>query len=115
MPEDNYDQDIHEWMEKNIPEGSVLYEIYARDKPEELGGTELKIGELITDSVITASLYGDEHFAFRHQKYEDDLVYHPEWEPYVPKEKFFEPEIQLIGDFIYGCPFAHFFRGSKED
>lgn len=97
-----------------IPVGTVLYEVWARDVPEELGGTEVKIAEIITDSIVTPSLYGDEHFAFRHQRYEDDLIYHPEWEPYVPNTKFFSEEIQLTADIIHGCPFAHFFPWTKE-
>ena len=47
MPADNYDEDMATQMLK-IPVGTVLYEVWARDVPEELGGTEVKIAEIIT-------------------------------------------------------------------
>jgi len=42
-----------------IPVGSTLYEVYAMDKPKELGGKEQKIGDLITDGKFTTSKWAD--------------------------------------------------------
>ena len=55
------------------------------DAPEELGGTETKIAEIVTASELTTSNWGDEKMYFRHTRMENDLTFHPEWEPYTPK------------------------------
>lgn len=68
-----------------IPSGSLLYDIYATDKPVELGGVESKIGQLVTASEMTTSNWGDTHMFIRHQRMDDDLAIKPEWEPYAPK------------------------------
>lgn len=68
-----------------IKSGSTLYDVYALDKPTELGGKEQKIAEVRTKSEMTTSLWGDDHFYIRHQKMEEDFVFRPEWEPYAPK------------------------------
>ena len=68
-----------------IPSGSVLYDIYATDMPTELGGVESKIGQFVTASEFTTSLWGDGHMYIRHQRMEEDLALRPEWEPYTPK------------------------------
>ena len=53
------------------------------------------IGEFILASQTTTSLWGDDHLFFRHQRMDDDLAIHPEWEPYVPMyEGFFSLEQQ---------------------
>ena len=49
--------------------------------PEELGGTETKIAEVVTASELTTSNWGDEKMFFRHERMENDLAFHPEWEP----------------------------------
>jgi len=33
-----------------IPEGTVLYTVYARDRPSTLGGVETAIGEIVSRS-----------------------------------------------------------------
>ena len=68
-----------------IRQGTVLYEVYAMDKPAELGGSEKHIASIKTKSALTTSNWGDEHFYIRHERMDDDLAIHPEWEPYVPK------------------------------
>ena len=96
---DNFMDDL-----ATIPAGSVLYDVYAQDKPTELGGTEQLIAKLVSDSTFTSSNWGDEHLFFRHQRYDDDLVFHPEWEPYVPRyEGFFK--LQQEATSKPGCPF----------
>jgi len=55
------------------------------DKPAELGGTEMKIGVIVTQSEMTTSNWADEKMYIRHQRMEEDLAIKPEWEPYAPK------------------------------
>lgn len=45
----------------------------------------MKIAEITTTSEMTTSYWGDEKMYFRHQRMEDDLAIHPEWEQYTPK------------------------------
>jgi len=66
-----------------IPNGSTLYEVYAMDQPEELGGTEVHIADLVMVSDMITSLWGDQHLFFRHQDMMDDLEIHPEWKEYT--------------------------------
>jgi hypothetical protein len=78
-----------------IPNGSTLYEVYAMDQPEELGGTEVHIADLVMTSDMITSLWGDQHLFFRHQDMMDDIDLIPEWKEYT--ESFgFEHET--------GCP-----------
>ena len=85
---------------KTVAAGSTLYEVYAWDAPEELGGTEAFIANIVTDSEVTTSRWGDEHLEFRHQRYEDDLAYRPEWTPYIPSFSMFGWNEPMV------CPFG---------
>ena len=49
-----------------ISEGSTLWDVYAWDNPEELGGTEQLIGKIVTASEMTTSSWSDEHLYIRH-------------------------------------------------
>lgn len=42
-----------------IPTGSTLYQVFALDKPTQLGGKEIHIGDLVTESEFTTSVWGD--------------------------------------------------------
>mmetsp|Transcript_30233 Transcript_30233/g.21982 ORF Transcript_30233/g.21982 Transcript_30233/m.21982 type:complete len:112 (-) Transcript_30233:92-427(-) len=70
-----------------IPSGSVIYQVFATDKPVELGGSETHIGDLVSTSEFTTSAWGDEHFFIRHQDFGDDLKIHPEWAQYTSSFK----------------------------
>lgn len=72
---------------QTVPENAKLYDIYAWDSPEQLGGTEALIGTLQLDGKLTSSSWGDQHLFFRHQLMDDDVKIHPEWAPYVPSYK----------------------------
>jgi len=48
---------------------------------------------------MTASKWGDEHLFFRHQKADDDIKHHPDWEKYYPKY-----DKSLLSG--WKCPFA---------
>jgi len=52
--------------------------------PSELGGQEFHIGDLVTTSDVTSTLWGDDHLFFRHQWVEDDIALKPEWTKYYP-------------------------------
>ena len=43
---------------RTIPPGSTLFHVFATNKPEELGGKELLIGEVILTSILTTSREG---------------------------------------------------------
>lgn len=62
-----------------IKEGTLLFNVYGWDAPEEMGGVEHSIGELYTTSMFTTTTFGDETLFFRHQSIESDLVLMPEW------------------------------------
>lgn len=71
-----------------IPVGTTLYQIWACAEPrgDEMKPTEnledncggaLHLGNLVTSSQCTTSLYGDEQFYIRHQRIEDDWLLEP--------------------------------------
>lgn len=49
-----------------IQSGTAVFDVYAMDKPLALGGKEVKIATMVTDSNTTTSYYGDEMLLFRH-------------------------------------------------
>ena len=78
MPDNTYDVSFEDYLQ-TIPAGSTLFNVYAWDQPEELGGTESLVAEFVTDSLLLTSYWGDEHMFFRHQLMDADLKYRPEW------------------------------------
>jgi len=83
MFEDTYHGPVFDDL-ATVPEGSVLYRVYATDQPLELGGAEQLIGELVTTSPLVTSLWGDTHLFFRHQDMREDIEnYFPEWADYT--------------------------------
>jgi len=78
MSDDTYDVTFEDYLQ-TIPAGSTLFNVYAWDQPQELGGTESLIAEFVTDSPMITSYWGDEHMFFRHQLMDADLKYRPEW------------------------------------
>ena len=66
-----------------LKEGTTLFDVFALDKPELLGGTEQAIAQIILESDMITSNWGDEHLYFKHTFLLDDLELHPEWIPYV--------------------------------
>ena len=45
---------------RTIPPGSTLFHVFAANKPKELGGKELLIGEVILTSILTTSRGGSD-------------------------------------------------------
>ena len=99
---DDYVQDFTEDL-KSIPIDSVLYEILALDLPEELGGQEVYIGDLVLRSAMITSKWGDEHLFFRHDDEAHDLVIKPEWNEFTPQFGFtFEDDPTQSSKCPYG-------------
>lgn len=87
-PDDYAGHDL--WVDlMAVPNGSTLYEVWAMDKPAELGGVETHIADVNLLTQLTTSQWGDKHFFIRHQKMDTDLESHPEWVPYTEKFRIF--------------------------
>jgi len=71
---------------KTIPEGTVLYDVYALATPN---AAEVKIGSLRTTSAFVTSHWGDEKLFFQHTLMDDDLAVHPEWTSSTPQWSLF--------------------------
>jgi hypothetical protein len=90
-----------------------LFNVYAWEEPEELGGKKQKIGEIILDSEMTTSYYGDTQLFFKHTKFEEDIEAHPEWADYVQTwDRLTWNEEQPISDLTppAQCPFAFLYK-----
>jgi len=90
--------------------------VHALDKPEELGGTWLEIGELKLKSQLVTSFWADRKMYFRHHRIDDDFVIKPEWAPYgapyIPdsdREYILRPQVSKVE---YQCPFAWIFENT---
>ena len=85
---------------ESVPANARLYDVYALDKPQGLGGSEQLIGTLVLDGKMTRSKWGDDNLYIRHQKMDEDRDIHKEWEPYIDKFSIFEKN-----ENGWGCPF----------
>jgi len=64
----------------SIPVGSHIFDVYAEASPKDhKDGKRVLLGPLTTISPCYASLFGDEHMFFRHQRMEEDFALAPEW------------------------------------
>jgi len=83
-----------------IPAGSVLYQVFALDAPEKLGGEEKRIADLVLTSEVVTSKWGDQHLFIRHQDMAEDLQLRPEWNKYTPQYSIFlkDPSRPSLGD-----------------
>jgi len=81
---DEYQQNYKDQF-KQIPVGSILYDIYAYESPTH-ALAEPKgeyIGKLVSTSEVVTSLWGDQKLFFKHGRIEDDLEEMPQWEDYL--------------------------------
>merc|ERR1712080_528322 len=85
---DKYARPVNEDL-ATIPVGSLLYQVYALDAPEELGGKEKRIADLVLTSKLVTSKWGDEHLFFRHQDMAEDLRLRPAWNKFSPQWAIF--------------------------
>jgi len=71
-----------------IQPGTLLYTVYIQDAPfsQPFVAGKLTLNNDETGRLTTSS-YGDNTLFFRHQKFEDDFVYHPEWKTTCPKRE----------------------------
>lgn len=94
-----------------IPVGWKLFDVFALDEPEELGGTEIQIGHIETTSKVVQSMYGDTRLFFRHQRFEEDLAVRPHWREWV--QEFMTPTfhelLPLPQEAPESCPFEWLF------
>jgi len=90
----------------SIPVGSVLWEVWALDKPKELGGKESYIADVILSEAMTTSKWGDRDFFIRHQSMDVDLLQHKEWTDYCPKFRWRQPKAKKCLAKASGCPFG---------
>jgi len=67
-----------------IQKGTVLYQVFAMDKPPQMEGVEMHIGNLVTRSNMMTSWWGDRKLFFRHQDMAEDLKIRPEWKKFTP-------------------------------
>ena len=67
-----------------IQEGSILYQVFALEKPEQMEGVEMHIGNLVMVSNMVTSWWGDRKLFFRHQDMQEDLKIQPEWKEFTP-------------------------------
>jgi len=81
------DEYVNDWLDdlKSIPMGTTLYQVWAFDKPKELGGVESHIADLVLTSEMTTTVWGDKHLFFRHQDMAEDVAIYPEWDDYLTK------------------------------
>lgn len=99
---DNYAADFTDQL-KTIPAGTTLYTVYALADP--VASPNL-IGEIVLESELTTSFFGDKHMFFKHEDIRDDLAYHPEWTTAVPT---------LPGIFsAAACPFQRMTQSAKK-
>merc|ERR1712071_386193 len=75
-----------------IPPYSTLYQVLAMDKPEEQGGTEQHIADLVLVSEMMTSIWGDQHLYFRHQDMAEDIQLRPEWNKDTPQFAVFKKD-----------------------
>ena len=101
---------------KRIPEGTTVWKVYGWDAPEDYGGVEHFIGDLVLASNGKKSKYGDEMLFFRHQRVEDDIWFKSEWLDYYPEDPIPTMNLASNEECMWradvpdstgpGCPFA---------
>ena len=75
MAQDYPDETVIEYLQR-IPVDTMLYTIEAQAEPD----YEFEIiGELVTRSELVTSLWADTKMLFRHTRFDDDVMYRPEW------------------------------------
>jgi len=117
---DDYDGTWYTDQLMSIPSGTKLWYVTALDAPAELGGKEYFIGDFVTTSEFTTSMFGDTGLFFRHQWLDDDLEIMPDWTPYENTfppssvRNFFNAPKKILSSASEkvksACPFAHLWQ-----
>ena len=111
FPSQTYDRTTFEYL-TDIPVDSILYNVYARDKPEELGGQWAHIADIKLKSQLLTSYWGDTKMHFRHYRHDDDFVLEPTWAAYADPfilPVFMRSEYELrpqVAKIERQCPFS---------
>ena len=110
----NYDNstDVFEQI-ADVEEISLLYNVYAMDKPEAQGGKEQLIARIVNTTKFTTSKWGDKHMYFRHSRHDDDFRYKKEWKDDTPVFLFDNEENDLRAYQVQkpsNCPLAWIFQ-----
>ena len=59
-----------------IKKGTTIYQVNALSGP---GASPKHIGDLVLESELTTSFFGDKYLFFKHQDMKEDLALKPEW------------------------------------
>jgi len=78
FPDEYSGMDVNEMLQ-TVTKGTTLYDVYATDKPVELGGKESKIAKIVLDEKFVTSKWGDTGYFIRHLNMAEDLALRPEW------------------------------------
>jgi len=79
------------WYEqvKTIPEGTVLFEVWARNFPIDQqkypNSREEHIANIRLTSRMITSAFGDKRLFFKHEKMDLDFKAKPDWKSFVPR------------------------------
>jgi len=78
-----------QWLDDltKVPANATIYDVWAYDKPTQMGGKLSQIGSLNLNGSMVKSKFGDENLFIRHQYMDDDLKLKPEWRPYTASYK----------------------------
>ena len=87
---DEFTEDYKDIIVKNLPSGTLLYEVFAVDEPLCEG---VKIGELVSNSEFTTSTFGDKNLFFRHALLDEDDFDKPKR---MEARDFFTPELGQV-------------------
>jgi len=71
---------FQEQLSSNLKPGP-LYQIYAQVSPDDAPTKVIQIGQLDLTTTPTSSYFGDLYLFFQHHRFEDDVVYKPDWGP----------------------------------
>jgi hypothetical protein len=78
----NTNVNIADALVRGVPNGSILYKIYAVPDPNTPSVLEY-LGYIQTTSPFHASAFGDLTLFFKHTFIEEDFKYHPEWQDFL--------------------------------
>jgi len=92
----------------NIPQGTHLYNVLAKASPT---APWKNLGKVFTRSKSVTSNFGDTRLSFRHQRMEEDFMWHPDWIEAASKDqKYCDDSTDGAGNLRpisdWQCPYA---------
>ena len=76
---DDFEADFQEILGK-IPAGTTLYRVMALAEP---GSPKVHIGDLVMQTQLVSSYFGDRYMFFKHQDMKEDVKIKSEWESHL--------------------------------